>query len=198
MTDLGSDAVVEIKPGQVSAEALIDAIDDTLRSGPAGLRVWVPLAAGDKRFAALQAVCAADHRVSLGTDNELESANPIRISVRRFRRRRAVPPPPEGTLAHERAEHLRHRARGATMRARVDRGQNRVSRERLQVRHERARLRAAEERLGHTGPNEWVRWRLRTVGRLVGAIPGRLVAIANKVRSYAKRIRRYAADRLRR
>lgn len=119
------------------------------------------------------------------------------VGLRTTSSRREVPPPPEGTLAQERAEHLRHRARGATMRARVDRGQNRLSRERLQVRHERARLRAAEERLGATGAGEWVRWRSRAVSRRVAAVPSRVAAVGNQARNYARRAQRYAADRIR-
>ena len=79
----------------------------------------------------------------------------------------AAKPPPRGELAHERAEHLRHRARSANYRARADRNMQRLARERLQTRHDRTRLHLLEERLAATGPREWLAWRLRQAGRVL-------------------------------
>jgi hypothetical protein len=106
-------------------------------------------------------------------------------------------PPPQGTLAEERAEHLRHRARSSTMRARMDRNAHRLSRERLQVRHERARLRLAEQRVGKTGAGEWVRWRSRAAGRRAAALPALASSGARSVRVFGRRARRLALDRWR-
>jgi hypothetical protein len=105
--------------------------------------------------------------------------------------------PPKGSLAAERAEHLRHRARAATMRARLDRNGHRLSRERLQTRHERARLRLAEHRLADTGAGEWVRWRSRAVARRAATAPGAARSGASSIRSFARRARRFALDRWR-
>jgi hypothetical protein len=106
-------------------------------------------------------------------------------------------PPPKGDLASERAEHLRHRARSATMRARTDRNAHRLSRERLQTRHERARLRLAEQRLGATGAGEWVRWRSRNVARRAAGLPAAAASATRSARSFVRRARRYAVDRVR-
>ncbi len=107
------------------------------------------------------------------------------------------PPRPEGTLAQERAEHLRHRARSATMRARVDRHGHRLSRERLQTRHERARRSLDERRLGATGAGEWIRWRSRAVGRRAAALPGFAASGVRSISAFARRARRFATDRWR-
>jgi hypothetical protein len=106
-------------------------------------------------------------------------------------------PPPKGALAAERAEHLRHRARSATMRARMDRNAHRLSRERLQTRHERARLRLAERRLARSGAGEWVRWRSRNAARRAAGIPGAVAAGGRAVRVFGRRARRSAVDRWR-
>jgi hypothetical protein len=105
--------------------------------------------------------------------------------------------PPQASLAQERAEHLRHRARSATMRARMDRNTHRLSRERLQTRHERARRRLAEQRLGRTGPGAWVAWRSRNVGRRLAGLPAVAAGAASSVRVFFRRARRYAVDRRR-
>jgi hypothetical protein len=106
-------------------------------------------------------------------------------------------PRPEGTLAQERAEHLRHRARSATMRARVDRHAHRLSRERLQTRHERARRALDERRLGSTGAGEWMRWRSRAVGRRAAALPGIAAGAARSAVGFTRRARRFAMNRWR-
>jgi hypothetical protein len=119
------------------------------------------------------------------------------IGLRSTASRGEPPPRPKGTLAQERAEHLRHRARSATMRARVDRHAHRLSRERLQTRHERARRALDERRLGATGAGEWIRWRSRTVGRRAAALPGLAASAARSAGSFTRRARRFAADRRR-
>ena len=122
---------------------------------------------------------------------------PAEVGLRSVASRGGPGPPPKGSLAAERAEHLRHRARSATMRARLDRNGHRLSRERLQTRHERARLRLAEQRLAATGRGEWVRWRSRAVVRRAGGAPGLVRSGVNSVRSFARRARRFALDRWR-
>lgn len=119
------------------------------------------------------------------------------VGLRSTTSRREPEPPPQGTLAAERAEHLRHRARSATMRARMDRNAHRLSRERLQMRHERARLRLAEQRLGETGTGEWVRWCSRAVGRRAAAVPAAAASLGRSARAFARRARRFALDRWR-
>jgi hypothetical protein len=119
------------------------------------------------------------------------------VGLRSTASRGVAPPPPKGDLAAERAEHLRHRARGATMRARMDRNAHRLSRERLQTRHERARLRLAEQRIAATGSGEWVRWRARNAARRVAGLPAAARSATSSVRVFARRARRYAVDRRR-
>ena len=121
----------------------------------------------------------------------------IEVGLGSTRSRREPGPPPPSDLAAERAEHLRHRARSSTMRARLDASQHRLARERLQVRHERARARLAEERLGRTGAAEWARWRGRVVGRRVAALPGIAMAATRTARAFGRRARRFALDRWR-
>jgi hypothetical protein len=122
---------------------------------------------------------------------------PAEVDLRSTASRGEPGPPPPGTLAEERAEHLRHRARSATMRARMDRNAHRLSRERLQTRHERARRYLAEQRLGRTGPGAWTAWRVRNVGRRVAGVPGVFASAARSVRVFVRRARRYAVDRRR-
>jgi hypothetical protein len=122
---------------------------------------------------------------------------PADVGLRSKASRGRSDPPPIGDLASERAEHLRHRARSATMRARMDRNAHRLSRERLQTRHERARLRLAEQRVGETGTGEWIRWRSRNVARRAAALPGAAVSAASSVRVLVRRARRFAVDRRR-
>lgn len=111
---------------------------------------------------------------------------------------RALPgPPPRGTLEHERAEHLRHRARSATMRARMDRNSQRLYRERLQSRHDRTRHRLAEQRLAATSRGAWVRWRLRNLGRSLGAIPRAARSSLSSARGFIRRARRALGERRR-
>jgi hypothetical protein len=106
-------------------------------------------------------------------------------------------PPPKGGLEHERAEHLRHRARSATMRARMDRNTQRLYRERLQSRHDRTRRRLAEQRLATTSGGEWVRWRLRNVGRRLAGLPAVAGSGLSSVRVFSRRARRFAGERWR-
>jgi hypothetical protein len=122
---------------------------------------------------------------------------PAEVGLRSTTSRGEPGPSPPGDLATERAEHLRHRARSSTMRARLDRNQHQYSRERLQVRHERARTRFAEERLGRTGTAEWVRWRSRVVGRRVSALPGAARSATRSARALGRRARRGTIDRWR-
>jgi hypothetical protein len=121
----------------------------------------------------------------------------VEAGLRSATSRKDPGPPPPGTLAEERAEHLRHRARSSTMRARMDRNAHRLSRERLQVRHEQARLRLAERRLGKTGAGKWVRWRSRVAARQAAAIPALARSGARSVRVFGRRARRFALDRWR-
>ncbi len=106
-------------------------------------------------------------------------------------------PPPIAGMSAERAEHLRHRARSSTMRARMDANHHRLSRERLQTRHERSRLLLAERRLGRSGPIEWMRWRGRSFGRRIAALPGLLNSAFSAVRTTGRRARRFMTDRRR-
>jgi hypothetical protein len=122
---------------------------------------------------------------------------PAEVGLRSAGSRGRSEPPAIGDLASERAEHLRHRARSATMRARMDRNAHRLSRERLQTRHERARLRLAEQRVGRSGTGEWIRWRSRNVARRAAALPGAAASAGSSVRVFLRRARRFAVDRRR-
>ena len=261
-TPSGATSIVVVDAGRAPVAVVIGAVDAALRSSLPGLSVRVPLARGDDRRAALEALGGADARVSLpepgaeapGADfifelpagarpepwtlsrvvtvmgerglGSLEASVPGRyarlaglgaygklraratgsgaarlrpatIGLRSTASRGDPPPRPKGTLAHERAEHLRHRARSATMRARVDRHAHRLSRERLQTRHERARRALDERRLGATGAGEWIRWRSRAVGRRAAALPGAAASAAQSIGGFTRRARRFAADRRR-
>jgi hypothetical protein len=241
---------------------LVEAVDAALRSALPGLRVRVPLAAGDPRREAVAALVAADSRVEVaepgspapaaaivfelpararpqprtlpaiaavmrgrgvgsvdvpvpgrypalgplgsagrlrarGTGSGSVTLRPADVGLRSTATRGRPGPSPKGTLAAERAEHLRHRARSATMRARMDRNAHRLSRERLQTRHERARLRLAEQRVARTGRGEWVRWRARRVGRRIAGAPGAIRSGTGFIRVFFRRARRFAADRWR-
>ena len=249
--------VVEIEAGRASLEETAGAIDAALRSELPGIAVSVPLAAGDPRRAALEALCGADGRVSFDAapPGELHVSLPIRarpqprtlpavvallrsdgtgrvevplpgrlgplarlggaglvasgpgsgsrrlrpgeVGLRSAGSRKPAGPPPKTTLEAERAEHLRHRARSATMRARMDRNAQRLYRERLQNRHDRARHRLADARLASTSRGQWFLWRLRGLGRRVAALPGRLASVARTVRVFLRRARRFAVDRWR-
>jgi hypothetical protein len=107
-------------------------------------------------------------------------------------------PPPRGSLAHERAEHLRHRARSATLRARLDRNFQRLTRERMRYQHERARASLLDRRLAEVS----TRHRLGRIGRrairLALAVPQRLLSLLGTGRSFARRGWRFAVERRRR
>jgi hypothetical protein len=114
------------------------------------------------------------------------------------RRAPSEAPSPKGSLAHERAEHLRHRARSATLRAQRDRHTQRLARERTEVEHQRARVRMLERRLAATGPGAWVAWRARQAARVAAAVPRRVVRLAKTARWLVRRARRLTIDRARR
>lgn len=111
--------------------------------------------------------------------------------------RRDPSPRPEADLAAERAEHLRQRARSATLRARLDRNRHRLAREELQVHHERARLALAEERLGRESGGEWLRWRGRQAARRIAATPRLAGSAYVGTRAFARRGRRFLINRAR-
>lgn len=125
------------------------------------------------------------------------SLAPAEVGLRSTASRRPAGPPAKTALAHERAEHLRHRARSATMRARMDRNAQRLYRERLQTRHERSRLRLAEQRLASTGRGEWLRWRARGAARRAKAVPAAGRSVLASARVFMRRARRFALDRWR-
>jgi hypothetical protein len=107
-------------------------------------------------------------------------------------------PPPHAGLSQERAEHLRHRARSATGRARLDRNSQRLTRERLRFHHERSRAALLDERLAAVSPRHRVgRW-VRKARRLALAGPLRLWSLAKAGRVFARRGRRFLVDQVRR
>lgn len=97
-----------------------------------------------------------------------------------------------GDLAHERAEHLRYRARTATSQARVDRQAQRLFRERLRSGHERAQAERLEARLARVSPTYWVGWKAKRVGRRVAALLKRLWRRVEALRQPVYRVRRAA------
>lgn len=126
----------------------------------------------------------------------------LRVSARRVglgssRSPASEPPPPAG-LSHERAEHLRHRARSATGRARLDRNAQRLTRERMRFQHERARASLLDERLAGVSPRHRAgRW-IRRARRMALAVPLRLRSLFRAGRAFVRRGRRFALDRVRR
>jgi hypothetical protein len=172
------------------APRTLGAIAAVLRDkGLAAVEVAVP-----GRYGALGARGRLRATVSGSGKRTLRAAE---VGLRSTSSRGALGPPAKGDLAAERAEHLRHRARSATMRARMDSNAHRLSRERLQTRHERARLRLAERRLGESGAGEWLRWRSRNVARRAAGLPGAVRSASSSARAFARRARRYAVDRRR-
>jgi hypothetical protein len=163
-----------------------------LRDGTGSVEVAVP-----GRYPALAGVGGHGKLRASGQGAGEKTVRAADVGLRSASSRGPAPPPPKRDLAGERAEHLRHRARGATMRARMDRNAHRLSRERLQTRHERARLRLAEQRIAATGAGEWVRWRARNAARRVAGLPAAARSATSSVRVFARRARRYAADRRR-
>lgn len=157
--------------------------------GLASVRVAVP-----GRFPRLP---SAGRIVARASGTGSRTLRPGEIGLRSTASRGAVGPPPKTTLEGERAEHLRHRARSATMRARMDRNNQRLYRERLQNRHDRTRHMLAEQRLATTSSGQWVVWRVRGVGRRIAAIPAAAGSLLSSVRVFFRRARRFAAERWR-
>jgi len=106
--------------------------------------------------------------------------------------------PPAVDLAHERAEHLRHRARAATNQARSDRQAQRAVRERLRANNERVRAGRLEARLARVSPSYWTRWRAKWVARRARAVPGQVGGSFGRGRQLAYRYRQGALARVRR
>jgi hypothetical protein len=134
---------------------------------------------------------------AIGTGSGKRRIPGAEVGMGSRRASRSPKPPPKGELAHERAEHLRHRARSATYRARADRNMQRLARERLQTRHDRARVRLLEERLAAASPREWAGWRARQLAGLLAAIPRAIASAFKAVRTQLRRARRFAVDRWR-
>jgi hypothetical protein len=188
-----ADVVFEMPARARPEPATLAAVAALLGDGEAGsVDVAVP-----GRYPALAGVGGHGKLRGRGTGSGQRTVRAAEVGLRSTASRGAPGPPAPGDLASERAEHLRHRARSATMRARMDRNAHRLSRERLQTRHERARLRLAEQRLGATGTGEWVRWRSRNVARRAAGLPAVASSAAGSVRTFVRRARRYAVDRRR-
>lgn len=102
---------------------------------------------------------------------------------------------PASDLAHERAEHLRYRAKAATSQGRLDRQAQRLFRERFRSGHERTRAERLEARLARVDPRYWVRWKARRVVRRVAAQPRRLARRAGALREPLYRLKRAATAR---
>lgn len=100
------------------------------------------------------------------------------------------PPPPIGDLSHERAEHIRNRARSNTNEARAARGSRRLALERLRVRQELARVGNAERRLGAAGVGPWLEWRLRQGVRLAAGARRFLADRPARLRRRWRQVRR--------
>jgi hypothetical protein len=99
-------------------------------------------------------------------------------------------------LAHERAEHLRQRARAATNQARADRQAQRWFRERVRANHERLQAERLEARLARMNPPYWIRSRLRRLGRRLRSLPGAIGSAFGSLRQLAYRGRRVAGAAL--
>jgi len=113
------------------------------------------------------------------------------------RRAPSEAPPPAGTMAHERAEHLRHRARSATLRAQRDRHTQRLARERVEIEHQGTRVKMLERRAASAGPGAWVAWRGRQVTRAAKSVPWMAMRGGRITRSFARRARKHTIDRVR-
>lgn len=188
------DVVVTMPPSARPDPGTLPALVTLLR-GQGLAAVEVPVPGRRERFARL----ARRGRLRASADGSgTRSLAPAEVGLRSTASRRQPGPPAKTALAHERAEHLRHRARSATMRARMDRNAQRLYRERLQMRHERSRLRLAEQRLASTGRGEWLRWRARGAARRARAVPAAVRSALASIRVFVRRGRRFALRRLRR
>jgi hypothetical protein len=188
-----ADVVFEMPARARPEPRTLPAVAAMLGAGGAGsVEVAVP-----GRWAALAGVGGHGKLRARGNGSGTRTVRAAAVGLRSTASRSEPGPPPQGDLASERAEHLRHRARSATMRARMDRNAHRLSRERLQTRHERARLRLAEQRLGATGAGEWVRWRSRNLARRAAGLPAAAASATSSARGFVRRARRYAVDRVR-
>jgi hypothetical protein len=169
----------------------LTAIRRVLREQDAG-RLEIALPGGRLRGGSVQAVLA-------GADGSSAKRVQAReVDLGSARRPREEGPPPRGSLAAERAEHLRHRARAATSRSRMERELQRLARERMRIQHEKARTAMLERRIGASGPSHWLAWRVRQSGRLGAATARKPVQYAKTTRSLVNRFRRKAVDRVRR
>jgi hypothetical protein len=106
--------------------------------------------------------------------------------------------PPAADLAHERAEHLRHRARAATNQARSHRQAQRAVRERLRASNERLRAERLEARLARVSPSYWARWRAKRAVLRARTVPGQVGGALGRGRKLAYRYRQGALARVRR
>jgi hypothetical protein len=106
-------------------------------------------------------------------------------------RRRGAPEPevpeagglgPASDLAHERAEHLRQRARAYTNLERAERYAQRAVRERMRASQEKARADRLEARLARMSPRYFLLWRGKRALRRLAAAWRRLRALAEPVR----------------
>jgi len=188
-----AEIVFEIPAGARPGPRTLAEIANVLRDrGLESVEVPVP-----GRYAALSGLSRQGTLRARASGSGSERLRPATVGLRSISSRVEPGPPPTGTLAHERAEHLRHRARSATMRARVDRHAHRLSRERLQTRHERTRRGLAERKLGSTGAGEWIGWRSRAVARRAAALPEIAASAGRSASGYGRRVKRFLIDRRR-
>ena len=176
-----------VEPGERTLEALASLVDEaggTVAATVPGALRWLEGFEWTARLPHRRVVRA---RPAGGADRPRRRVAGARIGiigrgVARFR----FPSP--GDLAHERSEHLRHRARLNTNEGRVAAGAQRLARERLELRRHQARIADAERRLAATGPLRWIAWRARQLGRLASAGAGILGGLAGALR---RRLRRF-------
>ncbi|UJA20998.1 hypothetical protein HJD18_12785 [Thermoleophilia bacterium SCSIO 60948] len=102
-----------------------------------------------------------------------------------------------GSLADERGEHLRNRARSATYRSRFDAVSQVLARDRLRTRHERARVVLFERRLAELSPRAWAAMRSRQARDAASVVPSAARSGTRTVKQQGRRARRFAIDRAR-
>ncbi|GEM_PF-4524329 len=174
------------RPGRRTLAALVSAV-----SGDGASAVVVPVPGRLGRSAGLV-------RAETGGDGGARRLRAREVDLGSTSHPLADPPPPQGSLGAERAEHLRYRARSATARSRVERGNQRLARERMRIQHEKARALLLERRIAACGPRYVIWFWLRRLARSARAAALKPVQLLKQARSLVRRLRRRAVDRVRR
>lgn len=193
----GAELVVELPPGVELKRETLDAIERELGDG-GELVVAVP-----RHPSRLSGVDSVASRAARRRIRARAGSGPTRtVGVHRLSRSGGGLADAPGTLAlaslaDERGEHLRNRARSATYRSRFDAVAQVLARDRLRTRHERARVVLFERRLAEVSPKAWAAWRSRQAREVAAVVPSAARSGTRTVKQQGRRVRRFVIDRAR-